>query len=67
MPSWIGWMNAGQRRAQTVRKERMSRPECLVRESKTAEQKRTQTSFVRDGSCGVGSVSDRICISSWLV
>jgi hypothetical protein len=32
-PSRIGWMKRGQRHRQIVRKERMSRPECLDRES----------------------------------
>jgi hypothetical protein len=32
-PSRIGWMKRSQRRREMVRKERMSRPECLERES----------------------------------
>lgn len=37
-PSKMGFMKRGQIRRQTVRKERMSRPECLERESQMAEQ-----------------------------
>ncbi len=63
-------MNVGQRREQTDRKVRISRPECLARESQTAEQKRVHVSFVSfvpRGNCGDGSVMEMICISSALV
>jgi hypothetical protein len=52
------------------RMERISRPECLARESHTAEQKRDHTSlvsFAPPGSLGLGSVRESIWRSSALV
>jgi len=69
-PSRIGFMKRGQRRRQIERKEWISRPECLARESKTAEVKRDQVScvsFAPPGSWGLGSVEERIFRSSGLV
>jgi hypothetical protein len=69
-PSRMGRMNFGQRREQMDLKVRMSRPECLARESQTAEQKRDHVSFVSfvpPGNCGEGSVREMICMSSALV
>lgn len=63
VPSRIGAMKVGQRREHTERKEKMSRPECFARESQTVEQNRVQTSLVSRwplGSCGLGSVKERI-------
>ena len=45
-PSFRGAMKEGQRPVQALRKEIMSRPECLDRVSQTAEQKRVQISFM---------------------
>lgn len=62
-PSNMGFMKRGQRRRHTDRKERISRPECLERESQIAEQYLVQTSFVSFfpcGSSGEGSVRARI-------
>jgi hypothetical protein len=45
-PSSRGAMKEGQRRVHAVRKEMISRPECLERVSQTAEQKRVQMSLI---------------------
>ena len=45
-PSFRGAMKEGQRRVQALRKEIISRPECLDKVSQTAEQKRIQISFM---------------------
>lgn len=66
-PSKIGFMNRGQRRRHTERKDRISRPECLDNESQTAEQYLDQTSFVSLGSSGLGVVREMIWRSSGLV
>lgn len=69
-PERMGAMKRGQRRRQRERKERMSRPECLARESQIAEQYLVQTSLVSFapwGNGGFGSVRASICISSGLV
>lgn len=59
-PSRIGFTKRGQRRRQTERKDTMSRPECLDRESQTAEQYLDHTPFVSFGSSGEGAVRARI-------
>ncbi len=59
-PSRIGFMKRGQSRRHRERKESMSRPEYLERESQTAEQYRDQVSFVSFGRMGVGVVRARI-------
>lgn len=63
-------MNLGQRRRDRVRKDVMSRFECLERESHTALQKRDHVSFVSwrpFGRRGMGVVKERIWRSSDLV
>src|ERR1700735_3214644 len=61
-PSFRGAMKKGQRRVQVLRKEMMSRPECLDRVSQTAEQKRAQISFISFCSFkpSSGSVDDLV-------
>lgn len=59
-PSFSGAMKEGQRRVQALRKEMISRPECLDRVSQTAEQKRVQISFMsfRSFKSPSGAVKD---------